>query len=181
MISTKSKLSHGLVYSDVRPRDKQNFSSCQKICSEQTIKLVQDSMVDTPGGKGMIIYLRLMQSVMTAYYERNIRLLDRLHNCWLSVFICRLWWIWLNSQPRTKLKDQYNVVFDSLRSILSKDFNEKIKMPKEPKKSTTWNFFISIASYLSIELNAHSLTYLVLLAIYSKIPWHVLSIDRFNS
>lgn len=114
LISTKSKSSHGLVYSDVRPRDKQNFSSCQKICSEQIIKLVHDLMVDTPGGKGMVIYLRLMQSVMTAYYERNIRLLDRLHHCWLSVFICRLWWIWLNSQPRTQLQIKYNVVFDSL-------------------------------------------------------------------
>lgn len=64
---------HGLIYSDVRPKDKdkQNFSSSQKICTEKIIKFLQDAMFDTPGVKGMILFLRSMQSLIVAYHDKH--------------------------------------------------------------------------------------------------------------
>ena len=37
LIRNISKLQHGLVKSDIFPRDRQNFSSCVKICSDDVI------------------------------------------------------------------------------------------------------------------------------------------------
>jgi hypothetical protein len=58
MIDRFSKLEHGLVKSDVLPKDRQNYSSCTKISSEsvlETLKKMQHT-------KAILIYLQVSQT-----------------------------------------------------------------------------------------------------------------------
>ena len=107
LISTTSKLHHGLVRSDIEPRDKQNFLSCQKICTEDIHRILEMSSGEIPGTRGMCVYLQVMQSIIVAYYEKNTSLTDRTHFAWLSVFICRFWSAWLDTRSKDDLKKQY--------------------------------------------------------------------------
>ena len=181
VISTTSKFHHGLVCSDVEPRDKQNFLSCQKICSEDTIRILEMSSGDIPGTRGMCVYLRVMQSIIIAYYEKNTSLTDRVYFAWLSVFICRFWSAWLDTQSKDDLKKQYTHSFSSLLARISPELNETVKVPNVTKMNLKQQFMITTPCHFSIEINAHSLTYLVLCAIDRQIPFGALSIDLLNS
>jgi hypothetical protein len=183
IISTRSKIHHGLVHSDVQPRDRQNFSSCQKISSDDVLNILEMSSGDIPSTKGMCVYLKLIRSIIIAHYEKKTSLNDRLHHAWLSVFICRFWSACLDTQPREKLIQQYLTQFSTLRASLSAEWNEKIKLPNRTKMKTKQQFTITHPCHYSIEMNAHSLTYLVLAAIERQIilPFEALSIDLFNS
>lgn len=174
MISTKSKIHHGLVHSDVQPRDRQNFSSCQKICSENVLNILEMSSNDIPSTKGMCVYLKVIRSIIIAYYEKETSLNDRLHHAWLSVFICRFWSAYLDTQPKEKLKQQYLNQFSTLHASLSPDLNKKIKLPDPAKLKTKQQFTITHPCHDSIELNAHSLTYIVLAAVERQIPFEAL-------
>ena len=64
------------------------------------------------------MFLRLMQSIIVAYHDKYISLLDRLRNGMVScMFICRLWLIWLNSQSRAQLMGRYNALVSILYKI----------------------------------------------------------------
>lgn len=171
MISSMSKMVHGLVYSDVEPRDRQNFLSCQKICKPEVIQLLQTTVNDVPGAKGMVIYLTLIRSVMIAYDERNIQILDRLYHGWLSVFIRRLCFACLDSQSKDKLKkffDYFSKLCNKVSSeclnkfqVLNSEKNDEKQHQKEDqrrneKSEPKQHFIITQPCYLSIEINANS-------------------------
>lgn len=191
IIQTTSKINHGLVFSDVLPKDRQNFSSCQKICKEEVLELLRSSFKDVPGANGTYVYLKLIQSVMIAYHDRNIYILDRLYHAWLSVFICRLWFAWLDMTTKEKLQRKFSDEFSMLCRIVPSECLSKFKSNSAKKKKITKNkcnekskqyFTITRPSYLSIEINANSLTYLILLAVDGQIPRDTLSnIQKFNS
>ncbi len=181
MISTTSKIRHGLVYSDVRPRDRQNFSSCQKICREDVLDILQSMDGAVPSTKGIYVYLKLIECIIIAYCNKNVSLIDRLHYAWLSVFICRFWRVWLNTQLRKNLEQTFSSRFDRLVAFLSSRSSVKIKTPESPKKQNKQRFTITNTSLFSIEINAHSLTYLVLLAIDGQLPFDALSIELLSS
>jgi hypothetical protein len=181
LVSTTSKIRHGLVYSDVRPRDRQNFSSCQKICREDVFKLLEILGDSIPNTNGIYVYLKLIQSVIIAYYEKKTLLTDRLHYAWLSVFLCRLWWAWLDTQPKETLDKRFCTQFSALLAALPSEWSKKIKTPNPAEKKTKQHFTISNPCFFSIEINAQSLTFLVLLAIDGEIPFDVLTIDLLNS
>ena len=80
---------------------------------------------------------------------------------WCVVFVCRIWWSWLKMNS-----------FSS--SSRSKTTTEKINNVNK--------YFISKPAYLSIELNAHNLLYLVLLVKQHNLPKQALvNIHLFNS
>ena len=181
VISTTSKLHHGLVCSDVEPRDKQNFLSCQKICSEEILRILEMSIGDIPGTRGMCEYLRIMQSIIIAYYEKNTSLTVRIYFAWLSVFIFRFWSARLDTQSKDDLKKQYTHSFSSLLARVSPELNEAVNVPNMTRMKFKQQFMITIPCHFPIEIDAHSLTYLILCAIERQIPSEALSIDRFNS
>ena len=181
LVSMKSKFHHGLVYSDVKPRDRQNYRSCQKICKENVLQVLETLFEDIPGTKAMYVYLKLIQSVMIAYCEKKTLLIDRLYYAWLSVFISRFWLAWLSVQSKDELINEYSNKFPSLSAIISDEWRKKVTIPDFAKMKTKQQFTISYPSYFSIEINAHSLTCLTLLAIDGQIPFNCLSIDRCNS
>ena len=181
MIATRSKIRHGLVYSDVRPRDRQNFSSCQKVCQETVFGMLKTMEDSIPNTKGIYVYLKLIECVILAYCENGLSLMERLHYAWMAVFICRFWRVWLHTQPRKTIEKTFSTKFDTLVASLSSQSTIKIKTPRPSAKRTKRLFTITDPALFSIEINAHSLTYLVLLAIDGQLPFDALSIQRLNS
>ena len=93
LIQNKSKLDHGLVKTDIEPKDRQNFYSCLKISSHEVVSALED--ID--GSLATQIYLRLIRSVVVAYIEHDTPIMDRIYHCWFTVFVCRIWWTWLEN------------------------------------------------------------------------------------
>ena len=91
LIQNKSKLTHGLVKTDIEPKDKQNFHSCLKISSDEVLT----GLEDIDGSLATQVYLRLLRSVVVAYVEHGTSIIDRVYHSWLNVFFCRIWWTWL--------------------------------------------------------------------------------------
>ena len=181
IISTVSKIRHGLVYSDVRPKDRQNFTSCQKICQEDVFKVLETLNSNIPNTKGIYVYLKLLESTINAYCEKNILLTDRLYFAWLSVFICRFWRAWLNTQANEILKKTFLTRSAALTAALPFQYRMDITTSKSSQKKTKQHFTITYPCSFSIEINAHSLTYLVLLAIDGQLPFDALSIELLSS
>jgi hypothetical protein len=91
MIATSNKLNHGLVKSDIYPRDRQNFASCEKISSDcvvSTLEKESDSLATR-------VYLKLIRSTIIAYIDKTTSLSNRVYHSWFTVFITRIWWAWL--------------------------------------------------------------------------------------
>jgi hypothetical protein len=100
-----------------------------------------------------------------SYVDKNTTIIDRLYYAWCAVFIVRLWSAWLESTRVAELKQKISHLF-------STNFNVFISKPK---------LFITIPALFSIELNAHSLTYLAVLVADQLITEEALNISLFNS
>ena len=163
LIKGSSKLAHGLVISDINPKDRQNFSSCQKMCKE----VVLNALDDSPDSRATIVYLTLIRTVIQAYIDKDTTPSDRLYQAWLGVFLIRLWSAWLQTEKIVNL----HKVFSS-NSPSSALLKKKSKQP----------FIVTIPAIFSLELNAHALTYLILLATEDKeLSDTILSMYLFNS
>ena len=165
IVSTSSKLFHGLVSSDLNPRDHQNYASCFRISRDEVLQALEG--IDN--SDATVIYLRLLRSIIDAYIEPSTSLLDRIFHAWMSVFLSRLWLVWIEKMGKTNL--------DEILDNLTENSNEYA----ESSKKTAQQYFITPQTVYSIELNAHCLIYLILLVVEGKLPQEVLTIDRFNS
>lgn len=188
IIYSTSKVDHGLVYSDIHPRDRQNFLSCQKICKEEVFELLRTLFDDVPGAKGTFVYLKIIRNVMIAYHDQNVSIPDRLYHAWVSVFICRMWFAWLNISSieihQKKFSNDFSLLCETVSFQCLSKFESLIATKKRTEKrqrKTKQHFIITHPCYLSIEINANTLTYLTVLAIDGQIPNDILSIERFNS
>ncbi|CAM4973298.1 unnamed protein product [Rotaria socialis] len=79
---------------------------------------------------------------------------DRLRSAWCVVFFCRIWLRWIK-----------------LKTFNTTQFSEKNKS----------KYFITRPAYLSVELNAHNLLYLILLVQQKQLPPQSLYIHTFSS
>ncbi|CAF1291390.1 unnamed protein product [Rotaria magnacalcarata] len=162
LIRNIPKLRHGLVKSDIFPQDRQNFSSCVKICSDDVTKC----LAEIHESEGIIMYIRLLRSIMIAYIEKLTTPINRLYYAWFSVFVSRLWYIWIDYMPKVDLEK-------SLYELSGITTNNKKKKKKQ--------FFITNNAYYCIEINAHQLTYLALLVTEKKLPAEAMNIYLFSS
>jgi hypothetical protein len=87
IIANYSKIDHNLVKSDVIPHDRQNFSSCLKITSDDVLNLLKEMNV-----KGTSIYLYLLKLVNITYIKADTDILARLYYGWIVAFSYRMWW-----------------------------------------------------------------------------------------
>ncbi|CAF3984908.1 unnamed protein product [Rotaria magnacalcarata] len=151
LIETKSKLVHGLVKTDIQPKDRQNFKACIKLSNDDVLVALED--VD--GSQATRVYLRLLRSVIFAYIEHNTSIIDRIYHSWFAVFLCRIGQTWLQ-------------IIDE-KDILGY------------RVETKTNLFITGPALFSIELNAHSLLAVCLLVCQHKLPDSALSISKYSS
>jgi len=68
-----TKLDHGLTKSDLNPKDKQNYSSCLKLVSDDLLKI----LISDPCAQGTFLYLQLLQLIISAYIERSTPIVQR--------------------------------------------------------------------------------------------------------
>ena len=68
-----TKLDHGLTKSDINPKDRQNFSSCLKLTSNDLFKILNDD-VNT---RGILIYLQMLKMIIVAYVEKKTTIAER--------------------------------------------------------------------------------------------------------
>lgn len=152
LIESKTKLAHGLVKTDIEPKDRQNFASCLKIASDDVLSALED--VDR--SQAMQIYLRLLRSIIVAYVERGTSILERVYHSWFAVFLCRIWHTWTLTADR---KDMSGYFFEKDRK----------------------NLFITLPAYFSIELNAHTFLCICLLVCQRDLPDSALAISNYHS
>ncbi|CAF2756191.1 unnamed protein product [Rotaria sp. Silwood2] len=152
LIKSQSKLMHGLVKTDVQPKDRQNFSSCMKITSDSVLSALEN----ISGSYATQVFLQLLRSIIIAYFESSTSTMDRIYHSWKAVFISRLWWSWL------QLADV-----------------KKFPMTYQNKDKSC--LFITKSAYYSIEINAHTLLSIVLLVCQGDLPESALSLSDFHS
>ncbi|CAF0996997.1 unnamed protein product [Didymodactylos carnosus] len=155
-------MDHGLVKSDINPTDRQNFSFCIKISSDDVLKILYDQN-DT---KGTYVYLLLINLTISAFIDTTTPIDERLYYAWVVVFTSRLWWALLQHATIQNDKDD--------------NVNRTITKATYKKKLNKRHHFMTSA-YLSIEINAHNLLYIILLVIEQHLPEHALDIFLFNS
>lgn len=142
LIDTKNKIDHNLSISDMNIKDKQNFSSCQRIADEKVLNLL--SLNDEYNAT--YNYLLLINLMIIAFTKPRVSLLTRIFYAWIILFFVRLWRIWLYKSKNTR-----------------KSFSQN-------KQQNDRNYFITSNALLSIELNAHSLIYIYVLIKQKLIP-----------
>ncbi|CAF3173545.1 unnamed protein product [Rotaria socialis] len=149
-----SKLDHGLTLSDLNPKDRHNLKSFTKIVTNDVLSILAGNS-DTYGA---YIYLYMLQNIISAYIDKSANIQQRLKSSWFIVFICRLWWAWI----------QHKIFIPTTTSTTT-------------KRNSKANFFITKTAYLSVELNAHNILYIVLLVKQKQLPKEALNIYLFNS
>ena len=148
VISNHSKIDHNLVLSDLYVKDRQNYSSCEKISSPSVLQILRMNS----NTSATHCYLSVMRYIITAYINRNTSILERIHNAWKAVFICRCWYVWLRKRPSGQAH----------RKRHRRDF-------------------ITEPAFFSIELNAHTLLFILLLVLDKQLPVESLNIYLFSS
>lgn len=136
LIENVSKDKHLLNRTDVEPKDRQNFLSAHKICSENTTHCLSKYV---PGSEGTVIYLNAIRKLEIAFMDVNIKSSDRVYTMWYSTFFFRGWRSWL---------------LNSEKQDTDKKSSKRIYNLKEN--------FISSNLYTCVEINAHTLVKKVL-------------------
>jgi hypothetical protein len=152
LIENKTKLVHGLVKTDVNPKDRQNFTSCLNLSDDDVLVALED----IEGSQATRIYLRMLRSIVLAYVEHNTPIIDCIYHSWFGVFLYRIWLTWLNVVDETEMPECH--------------IDEQIN-----------DMFITTPAHFSIELNAHSLLGICLLVAQKKLPGSALSISNYHS
>jgi hypothetical protein len=92
---TFSKDKHLLTVTDLKPEDKMNFLSAEKMCSTKVLNI--------PNTHATIAYLKIMNYILTAFLDKEVSTDERIYKMWFSVFFLRIWKIWV------KNKKEYNI------------------------------------------------------------------------
>ena len=87
LLENHPKLDHNLVRSDIFPHDKQNYSSCLKITSDEVLTLLKQM-----NNKATYIYLYLLKLIILVYIKSDTEILSRLYFGWVVAFAYRIWW-----------------------------------------------------------------------------------------
>jgi hypothetical protein len=156
LIETCSKIEHGLIKCDVNIKDRQNFPSCRRISSENILNLLNEN----ENFKGTYVYLSLLRSIIIGFIEKSSTIEERLYHIWTVVFTCRMWWAWIN--------------YWSIRCNENDDNSESVKRVK-------LNTFLTKPTFWCIEINAHTLLYIILLVIQKRLPVDALNTYLFSS
>ena len=143
LLRTTNKIDHNLSKSDLNVRDKQNFSSCQRISSDNVL----DVLFLKDQYKAAHNYLLILNLLIIAYTQPNVSLLDRIYYAWIVLFYVRLWRIWLYVTRRIRKSST-----------------------RTSKIGNKLNHFITSNALISIEINAHYLIYLYLLIEQKILP-----------
>ncbi|CAF1933262.1 unnamed protein product [Rotaria magnacalcarata] len=111
--------------------------------------------------------LRISSELVLDLLNRNENAKDRLYHIWTVVFVCRLWFSWI----------RYFHVTNSNKNTISNNNNNNSQTPKKTKQRN----FITKPAFWCIEINTHTLVYIILLVIKKRLPIDALNTFGFNS
>lgn len=94
LIQSVPKVIHGLTISDIDPKDRQNYSSYEKITSERVRNALSKHIV---GSEGTVKYLEKCHQITSSYLQHDLMPLERIHRIFNAVFFLRIWHSWINS------------------------------------------------------------------------------------
>ncbi|CAF3325453.1 unnamed protein product [Rotaria socialis] len=93
--------------------------------------------------------------IVKAYVDKSTNIHERIQSAWCVVFVCRLWLCYLQKISNFKTSANGKVIRETKKNINS--------------------YFITRPAYLSVELNAHNLLYLILLVKQKRLPKQALN------
>lgn len=79
---------HGLVYSDIDPKDRQNFGSLEKIMHDRVISMLQTEIVNS---EATVIYLKICKQIISSLTDKDMDPIDRIYKMWNAVYFLRCW------------------------------------------------------------------------------------------
>lgn len=86
LLNSVSKADHGLIYSDICPDDRQNYSSLDKIMASKVRESLEKYVVDS---EGTIEYIRICHDISSGFYDDALPPIDRLFRILRSTFFLR--------------------------------------------------------------------------------------------
>lgn len=144
LINNTSKDKHGLVYTDICPKDRQNYGSLVKVMDSRVIENLKKYVPDSQATQA---YLKLCRNVTSAFTDPVLAPLERIERIWESIFFLRIWHSWLI---------------------------DLVNKTKGRKDYTLQDNFITENAYSCIELNGHSLIQLIIIVRESNNAEHFL-------
>ncbi|CAF2740457.1 unnamed protein product [Rotaria sp. Silwood2] len=117
IIQNYPKIDHNLVKSDIFPHDRQNYSSCVKITSDDVLNLLKHI-----NASATYVYLYLLKLVILTYVKADTDILARLYYGWIVTFSYRMWWSSLQIKRNFSQKEKDNC-FITRAAWLSSELN----------------------------------------------------------
>lgn len=88
------KLTHGLVYHDISPDDRQNFKSFSK-CMNAKVGNALTNFV--PDGEGTVLFLQLCSKIASSLMDHDVVPQQRIEMLFHAVYFFRIWKKWIKS------------------------------------------------------------------------------------
>lgn len=88
LVKNMQKSVHGLSQTEIRPMDRMNFTSFEKIIKKRVLDALKENI---PNSEGTVKYLELCSKVTSCFLETDLKPLERISRMWYAVFILRIW------------------------------------------------------------------------------------------
>lgn len=104
LMQSVPKDQHQLTPTTLNPKDRQNFSSVQRMCDPKVTKLLRSRIAFS---QATVMFLDLMRDIVDAFIIPNMEPLERIRKIWQAVFLLRMWRENILSDKRYNLKDNF--------------------------------------------------------------------------
>lgn len=137
-----SKDKHLLAVSDLKPEDKMNFLSAERMCSTKVLNLLPD----IPNTHATVAYLKIMNYILTAFLDKEMSTEERIYKMWFSVFFLRIWKLWLKSKTEYTIGNNfittncYSCIEINAHSLIRLILRFRDDEMLNPEMFTIWNF-----------------------------------------
>lgn len=104
LIKNVPKSTHGLTICDIDPKDRQNYSSFEKITSERVRRTLDERVV---GSESTVMYLQKCQQITSSFMQHDLLPLERVYRMFNAVFFLRIWSSWIKSSRAYTLNENF--------------------------------------------------------------------------
>lgn len=139
LINLVPKDVHGLVYSDICPDDRQNFSSLQKIMEPRVRAALQKYVI---GSDGTIEYIRICHEIVSSLYNDNLSPLNRIYLIWRSTFFLRACRLSITKASDDKINIENNFITTNTFSCIELNAKNLIILTKMFRDGGLKKYFI---------------------------------------
>jgi hypothetical protein len=101
LFRTNGKATHGLRWKDLSHKDRQSFDAVEHIIKAGPL------LSQMPDAVGTEHYISIMRAAVYNYLDKEISQQQHIHDIWYAVFFLRYWRMWILSQPKFTLGDNF--------------------------------------------------------------------------